>query len=50
MQADNVKQLSQGVKATLAAFWTSERLQQLGQTLVYHFFTLTVSAEACFYN
>ncbi|DBA79077.1 hypothetical protein WJX77_002150 [Trebouxia sp. C0004] len=39
--ADNVKQMSQGVKASMAAFWTPDRLHQLAQTLAYHFFTLT---------
>ncbi len=43
VQADNVKQMSQGVKASMAAFWTTDRLHQLAQTLAYHFFTLTVS-------
>jgi len=43
VQADNVKQMSQGVKASMAAFWTPDRLHQLAQTLAYHFFTLTVS-------
>ena len=42
LQADSVKQLSQGVKASMAAFWTPERLHQLCRTLAYHFFTLTV--------
>ena len=42
VQADNVKQLSQGVKASVAAFWTGDRLQQLCHTLAYHFLTLTV--------
>lgn len=44
LQADNVKQLSQGVKASMAAFWTPDRLHQLCRTLAYHFFTLTVLA------
>ena len=43
VQADNVKQMSLGVKASMAAFWTPDRLHQLAQTLAYHFFTLTVS-------
>ena len=43
VQADNVKQMSQGVKASMAAFWTPDRLHQLAQTLAYHFFTLMVS-------
>ncbi len=43
VQADNVKQMSQGVKASMATFWTPDRLHQLAQTLAYHFFTLTVS-------
>ena len=42
LQADSVKQLSQGVKASMAAFWMPERLHQLCRTLAYHFFTLTV--------
>ena len=42
LQVDNVKQLSQGVKASMAAFWTPERLHQLCRTLAYHFITLTV--------
>lgn len=42
LQADSVKQLSQGVKASMAAFWIPERLHQLCRTLAYHFFTLTV--------
>ncbi|KAL3137934.1 hypothetical protein ABBQ38_005181 [Trebouxia sp. C0009 RCD-2024] len=39
--ADNVKQLSQTVKGSLAAFWTQERLHRLCHTLAHHFFTLT---------
>ncbi|KAL3150483.1 hypothetical protein ABBQ32_000305 [Trebouxia sp. C0010 RCD-2024] len=39
--ADNVKQLSQTVKGSLAAFWTPERLHRLCHTLAHHFFTLT---------
>ena len=46
MQADNVKQMSEGVKASVAAFWTPHRLHQLTQTLAYHFFTLTVCAAS----
>ena len=46
-QADNVKQLSQSVKGSLAAFWTQERLHRLCHTLAHHFFTLTVSLSLC---
>lgn len=46
VQADNVKQLSQGVTATVAAFWTGDRLHQLCRTLAFHFFTLKVTT-AC---
>ena len=41
-----MRQLSVGVKASMAAFWTPHRLHQLGQTLAYHFFTLTVGHSA----
>ena len=42
-----MKQMSQGAKASLAAFWTHHRLHCLAQTLAYHFFTLTV-CHSCF--
>lgn len=44
LQADNVKQMSKQVQASLQTFWTPQRLHQLGQKLAYNFFTLTVSS------